>query len=258
MTIAFSELAAYADQLADIARTQIQQYFRQPIDVERKADTSPVTIADRATEQALREHIQTHYPEHGIYGEEYGRTNPQHRYTWVLDPIDGTKSFINGMPTFGSLIALLDGEVPILGVIEAPALRERWIGAEHSTRYNGMVCQSSDCTQLSQASMLCTSIDMFQQTDDLDRFETLSKAVRMRRFGGDCYAYGLLALGFVDLVVEATMEPYDYLALAPVVTGAGGLISDWQGQALTLHGDGTVVAAATAELHAQALAILNR
>ena len=253
-----SELDAFANQLADASGQVIKGYFRRRFDIEHKADDSPVTEADRAAERALRELIGQRFPEHGIYGEEYGQAMGE-RYTWVLDPIDGTKSFINGMPTFGTLIALLDGELPILGIIDAPALNERWVAVPgQPTRYNGEACQIArqPSPSLSQASMLSTSIDMFQGAQR-EKYEALSQAVRVRRFGGDCYAYGLLALGFVDLVVEATMAPYDYLALAPVVTQAGGNISDWQGQPLGLNGEGTVVAAATAELHGAAVAVLK-
>ena len=175
----------------------------------------------------------------------------------MIDPIDGTKSFICGMPTFGTLIALVEEDSPIFGIVEMPALKERWIGGRGlATTYNGQACRTAEHAQLAGATLLSTSIDMFKG-DDLVRFNALSEKVRLRRFGGDCYAYGLLASGFIDLVVEADMAPYDYLPLVPVVENAGGIMSDWSGQALNIHSKGTVVAAATAALHEQALAHLS-
>ena len=252
-----NELINFTHQLADLARQTTQTFFRQSVAVEYKADESPVTQADRGIERVLRTQIEQHYPAHGVFGEEYGRSSAQpYEYLWVLDPIDGTKSFISGMPTFGSLIALLHHGKPVIGAIEAPALAERWLGAQgQPTRHNDTVCKARDCQELALATLYCTSIDMFSG-EPLRRFNKLSDKVRMRRFGGDCYAYGLLALGFVDLVVEGSMEPYDYLALVTVVEGAGGVISDWQGKPLGLDSDGSVVAAATAELHALAIAEL--
>lgn len=252
-----SELIPFANHLADAARQSALRYFRQHVAVEQKADASPVTIADRATERVLRELIAGRFPEHSLYGEEYGRDTELGRYTWVIDPIDGTKSFVCGMPTFGTLIALLEEDSAVFGVIEIPVLKERWIGGRGlATTYNGQSCRAADCTQLSDAALLSTSIDMFEG-ERLARFEALSKTVRLRRFGGDCYAYGLLASGFIDLVVEADMAPYDYLALVPVVENAGGKISDWSGHPLTINSKGTVLAAATAALHDQALVYLS-
>lgn len=255
-----NKLVAFANELADASASVIINYFRQSVDIEVKTDDSPVTVADRKAEQVIREHIRARFPEHGIFGEEYGRDAGEHQYTWVIDPIDGTKSFIGGMPTFGTLVALLENNNPVVGVINSPALNERWVGASgQNTRYNGAVCHTRQCEQLSQARLYCTSIDMFTD-ENLERFEALSKTVSLRRFGGDCYAYGLLAMGFIDLVVEAQMQPYDYMALAPVVENAGGCITDWQGNRLALDMDndtGTVLAAATPALHKQALSVLS-
>ncbi len=249
----FSEFAA---QLADLARGVTLRYFRRRLAVERKADASPVTIADRETEALLCEQIRQRHPDHGLYGEESGPHGLDRRHRWVIDPIDGTKSFICGVPTFGTLIALLDGIEPVVGVIDMPALDERWIGVRgQPSRFNGTVCRTRDCGELADAALFATAPEMFQG-EDARRFERLVGRVRLRRFGGDCHAYGLLAAGFIDLVVEADLKPYDYMALIPVIQGAGGVISDWQGRPLGLESDGRVVAAATPRLHEQALAVL--
>ena len=252
---AIDELLRFACQLADTARPIAREYFRQPLEVENKADQSPVTIADRAIEKALRQLIETRYPDHGILGEEFP---PRHgdQFTWVLDPIDGTRSFITGMPLFGTLIALLQQGRPILGVVDFPALSERWAGVVgQATRHLGNVVRTSDVVRLADSSLYCTSPDMFSG-EDIEAFARLSAQVGMRRFGGDCYAYALLASGHCELVVEAGLQPYDYLSLVPVIEGAGGRITDWQGQALTLESDGHVVAAANESLLQAALAIL--
>ena len=251
------ELIGFANELADTARSVAMKYFRRHVAVAHKADDSPVTIADRETESVLRALIHERFPDHGLFGEEHGREGEGQTYTWVIDPIDGTKSFITGVPLFGTLIALLAKNQPILGVVEMPALGERWLGAAgHKTTFNGTACETSHCEQLNKASLFATSIDIFQAADRR-RFDALSIATHFRRFGIDCYAYGLLASGFVDLVAEADLKPYDYLALVPVIEGAGGRISDWNGAPLGLHSDGRVVAAATPTLHSRALELLS-
>ncbi len=249
-------LLAFAQQLADAARPQALRYFRQPLTVDYKSDDSPVTKADRETESVLRHIITTHYPTHGIFGEEHGSQDLEREWVWVLDPIDGTKGFICGVPLFGCLIALLHYGRPVLGVVEMPALGERWVGMVGQTTWREQICHTSGRTELAQASVFATTPDMFTGAD-AQRFEQLSRAARFRRFGSDCYAYGLLASGLVDAVVEVDLKPYDYLALVPVIEGAGGIITDWNGQALGLHSDGRVVAAATAQLHKQILHYLQ-
>ena len=252
------DLLDFANALADQARPVILNYFRRPLSVENKADASPVTIADRETERMLRTLIRERFPDHGLLGEEHGREDTESRYTWVIDPIDGTRSFIAGMPTFGTLIALLAGGRPILGVLDMPALNERWVGAGgRTTLMNGSVCRSRRCERLQDALLFATSIDMFDRASR-HGFDEVSARVRFRRFGADCYAYGLLASGFVDLVIEADLQPYDYLALISVIEGAGACISDWRGKPLGIDSDGRVVAAATPALHEQALNILRK
>lgn len=251
-------LVDFAAELADIARAETLSYFRRRIDVEHKGDRSPVTVADRATEQAMRKRIRERYPRHGVVGEEFGSNTHDTAFTWVIDPIDGTKSFITGKPTFGCLIALLENDAARIGVIEMPALRERWIGSPgRGTTLNAAACRTRDTERLELAAVYATTPDMF---DPLERrcFDAVSAAARFRCFGADCYAYGLLASGHVDLVVEAGMGPHDFLALVPVVAGAGGVITDWTGAPLGRDSRGRVLAAATPRLHASALAVIRR
>lgn len=246
-------LLEFAGELANLASPVAMRYFRQPLHVESKADTSPVTIADREIEHLLREHIRQHFPDHGILGEEYGSEQLTSELIWAVDPIDGTKSFVTGMPTFGTLIALLEHQSPYLGVIDMPALGERWIGIQgNPSTFNGKPCRTRTGVSLSDAVLYSTSPEQFAN-EDAPRYSALSNAVGLHRFGGDCYAYGLLASGFIDAVVEATLQPYDYLSLVPIIEGAGGVVTDWDGHALRIDSDGRVLAAATPELHAQML-----
>jgi len=250
-----------AMQLADASGPVILDYFRTDFAVERKDDSSPVTRADRETEEVLRQMLAAEVPEHGILGEEHGGERLDAEYVWVLDPIDGTRAFINGIPLFGTLIALTRNGAPVLGVIDHPALGERWLGvAGAPTRHwgrgnDGAPVRARACDGLDQALLCATSPEMFS-SDQLARFSRVQAAARDTRFGTDCYAYAMVASGQTDLVVEAGMKPYDYLAPAVVVAGAGGVITDWQGAPLTLDSPGSVAAAGDARVHAAALALL--
>ncbi len=248
---------ALAEALADAAGAIIRRYFRQPIAVDEKSDLTPVTIADRAAETAMRALIEQRFPEHGIIGEEYGSTRPAAEHVWVLDPIDGTKSFISGIPLFGTLIALTRRGRPVLGIIDQPILRERWLGAEgRATTLNGAPVRARACAALDRATLFSTAPEFMFQGADAAGFARLRAAVKLVRAGGDCYAYAQLASGFIDLVVEAQLKPYDYCALAPVIAGAGGTITDWQGRALDLAADGRVLACGDPALAAPARALL--
>lgn len=253
-----NEFLATAEQALTLSRETIKRYFRQRISVDNKADDSPVTIADRQTEQRMREVIEANHSNHGILGEEHGTSQSDAPWQWVLDPIDGTKSFISGMPTFGTLIGLTHQKNPQMGIVDMPMLDERWVGikGEQST-YNGEPCQVSNVTELSDAMLYCTEPNMYDQAQ-WSAFSALCDQVQLRRFGGDCYNYGLLASGHIDLVVEGDLKYYDVSALVPVVEGAGGVITDWQGQPLKEGWNGLVVAAATKELHQAALTILSQ
>jgi inositol-phosphate phosphatase/L-galactose 1-phosphate phosphatase/histidinol-phosphatase len=245
-----------AADLADAAGGVIRPYFRQPITVDDKPDLSPVTAADRAAETAMRQLIAARFPDHGIIGEEFGRQREDAEFVWVLDPIDGTKSFISGVPLFGTLIALTRHGRPILGIIDQPISRERWIGAAgRATTFNGNPVRCRPCAALAAATVFSTSPDMFVGADAAAHAK-IAAAAKLVRYGADCYAYGLLALGFIDLVVEASNKPYDFCAMPPIVEGAGGIATDWQGAPLSLTSDGRVLVAGDGEAHRQALALL--
>lgn len=254
-----NELLITVSEALEQSRASIKRYFREPLSVENKADSSPVTIADQQTEALIREVIERRHPCHGILGEEHGVDLLDADYQWVIDPIDGTKSFISGMPTFGTLLGLTKHSIPHIGVIDMPILNERWVGLENeSTTHNGNLCHTSNTQVLEDAILYCTEPDMFKTEGQRGQFEALSQQVRLRRFGGDCYCYGLLASGHIDLVVEGSLEYYDVMALVPVVEGAGGVITDWQGQPLKNGWNGLVVAAATPELHQATIELLNK
>ena len=247
---------ALASGLADAAGEAIRPHFRQRITVDAKADLSPVTVADRDAEAAMRRLIAARFPEHGIIGEEYGAERAEAEFVWVLDPIDGTKSFISGVPLFGTLIALAHQGRSILGVIDQPISRERWIGAAgQPTIFNGTAIRCRPCPSLATATVFSTSPDMFPGAD-AEAHRRVAAAAKLVRYGADCYAYGLVALGFVDIVIEASLKPYDFSAMAPVVEGAGGIATDWQGRALDLSSDGRVIVAGDRNAHREALALL--
>ncbi len=251
-----AELIALANNLADAARPIAARYFRTPVAVDDKADLSPVTIADREAETAMRALLDKHVPQHGVFGEEHGAVRIDAEYVWVLDPIDGTKAFITGLPIFGTLIALLHRGVPVLGVIDQPISKERWLGvAGRGSTLNGLAIHVRACPSLDRAYMYSTAPQMFAGPSTA-RHQALAERTKLFRWGGDCYAYGLLAAGHVDLVVENTLKLYDFAALVPVIKGAGGLITDWHGRELDINSDGSVLAAGDPATHRAAQKIL--
>ncbi len=257
MELEINHLAAFAEELADAARQVSLEYFRTSISTELKADSSPVTVADRETELLLRDRIYSVFPDHGILGEEFGHINAGSEYLWVLDPIDGTKSFITGKPLFGTLIGLLYRDEAIIGVCDMPALRERWVGKyKCQTTFNGRPTNVRQCTSLQKAWLYATSPQMFTE-NNFPKFEALRRFIQNAVYGAECQAYGLLSSGWVDIVCEDTMNPYDYVALVPIVTGAGGVMTDWSGRSLALEGDGTVLAVGDPRLQSQILEILK-
>ncbi len=250
-------LVQLANELADAARPIVARYFRTQVAIDDKTDNSPVTIADREAETAMRDLLERHVPEHGVFGEEHGAVRTDAEYVWVLDPIDGTKAFITGLPIFGTLIALLHRGTPVMGIIDQPILKERWLGVEgQRSTFNGTPISVRTCPSLDRAYMYSTAPIMFPGAYEKPH-EALTRKVKLFRWGGDCYAYGLLASGHVDLVVEASLKLYDFAALVPIVKGAGGLITDWRGKTLDMHSDGSVLAAGDAAVHRQAALILD-
>ncbi|KAA8536077.1 hypothetical protein F0562_028555 [Nyssa sinensis] len=254
--------AEVGNKLADAAGEVIRKYFRKSFDILDKEDLSPVTIADQAAEESMVSIIQENFPSHAIYGEENGwRCKEKFAdYVWVLDPIDGTKSFITGKPLFGTLIALLHKGKPVLGIIDQPVLRERWIGISgRRTTLNGQEVRTRNCAKLSQAYLYTTSPHLFSGDAEV-AFARVRSKVKVPLYGCDCYAYALLASGFVDLVIESGLKPYDFLSLIPVIEGAGGVITDWKGHPLHWEASSdsratsfNVVAAGDKQLHQQAL-----
>ncbi len=250
---AFVDLAV---RLADAAAAIIMKHFRSNPEIDVKADKSPVTVADRDAEAAMRSMIDGRFPDHGILGEEYGEQGTDKEYVWVLDPIDGTKSFVTGKPLFGTLIALTRNGLPILGIINMPALDERWIGISgRHTTFNDTPVSVRPCKETGKAWLYATSPHMFEGSD-AESFDRLRGEVHHANYGADCYAYGLIANGTVDMVCEASLKAYDFCALVSVVAGAGGIISDWQGRPLNIKSDGRVLAAGDSRTHSAALKIL--
>jgi len=248
---------AFGLRLSDAAGEVLRRHFRSPVSVERKADLSPVTLADREVEDTMRRMIEAEFPDHGIIGEEFGDVRDTSAYQWVLDPIDGTRSFLGGYPLFTTLISLVHDREPVLGIISQPILRERWVAKKGgTTTLNDKPAIVRGGVRLADAVLASTSIDYFTPAQG-DVFQNLRKHCGTTVLGGDAYAYAMLASGQMDVVVDAGLKPYDYCALVPVVEGAGGVITDWNGKRITLGCDGRVIAAANATLHGEALAFLR-
>jgi len=255
---------AAAEAAIDAAGAVIRPHFRAGLAADLKSDASPVTIADRAAEQAMRAVLTERFPEHAVLGEEFGQAaagghSALAGFCWVLDPIDGTRAFITGRPVFGCLAALLHDGVPMLGVIDQPVTGERWVGAAGRATlfrgpFGGMVgCRP--CHGLAAAELSCTSTEMFDDVD-INAWDRLRSSVRRTSFGGDCYAYGLVALGQIDIVAEASMQIWDWAALVPVIEGAGGRLTDWQGAPLSATSDGHTLAVGDPALLAPAMVLL--
>ncbi|WP_394270955.1 inositol monophosphatase family protein [Qipengyuania sp.] len=248
MSAHFDAELAIAHRLADAARGEIAPLFRSGVLAERKSDASPVTEADRAAEAAMRRILEVERPQDGIVGEEYGVTEGRSGRQWVLDPVDGTISFMVGRPIFGTLIALLEDGWPVLGIIDQPISEERWAGRLGApTTLNGRPVRTRRCRALEDAA-LATSSPHYFDAGQAEAYMALAHKVAgnarqgMIAYGGDCYNYGLLASGHVDIVCEAGLQVFDYAALVPIVEGAGGSVSDWQGNPLDDKSDGTIIA----------------
>jgi myo-inositol-1(or 4)-monophosphatase len=255
------DFTAFVDELAAVSGETIRPFFRSALGVENKSRSGgfdPVTAADRAAETAMRALIKRTFPEHGVVGEELGADRPDAEYVWVLDPIDGTKSFICGLPAWGTLIALTRGGVPIYGMMHQPFTREHFSGDGRGARYRGpagdRALRVRPCATLSDAIMLTTS-PLLMNEADRHAFRRVEREVRLSRYGGDCYAYCMLAAGHVDLLIETELKPHDVLALIPIIEGAGGIMTTWDDG--RPHNGGRIVAAGDKRVHAQAMALLN-
>ena len=254
------DFSAFVDELASLSGETILPFFRTALSVEDKSRGTafdPVTAADRAAETAMRSLIRRSFPAHGIIGEEFGEDRPDAEYVWVLDPIDGTKSFICGMPAWGTLIGLTHFGAPVFGMMHQPFTGERFTGDGRGARYRGpagdRVLQTRQCDALKDAVLFTTSPRLMK---DADRraFASIEEAVRLSRYGGDCYAYCMLEAGHVDLVIETELNPHDIIPLIPIITGAGGIVTTWEGTAP--EGGGRIIAAADERVHAAARALL--
>ena len=254
------DFATFVDELATAAGEAIRPFFRTTLGVENKSHTGifdPVTAADRAAETAMRMLIHKTFPAHGIIGEEFGDERPDATYVWVIDPIDGTKSFISGMPAWGTLIGLLKDGAPVYGMMHQPFIGEHFSGDRASARYRGPAGErhlsARPCASLNEAVLFTTS-PLLMTEQERGRFQKVERVVRLSRYGGDCYAYCMIAAGFVDLVIEAGLKQHDIVALIPIVEGAGGIVTDWSGGPATKGG--RILAAGDRRVHAEALRLL--
>ncbi|MBZ0184356.1 MAG: histidinol-phosphatase [Melioribacteraceae bacterium] len=248
------EFKEFAKLLALESGKIIKDYFRTNISVDTKSDESPVTIADKKSEEIMRSMIEKYYPSHGIIGEEFGSINEDAEYKWVLDPIDGTKSFISGTVTFGTLIALLKNNKPIIGIINQPILNELLVGNNAVTELNGTQVKVRKCENLSEAVLLTTDHLNIHKYQNGEKFEELIRKVKLYRQWGDCYGYYLVATGFADIMIDPIMSAWDKLALIPIINGAGGRISDYQGNDPVI-GESTI--ATCGSIHEEVIKALN-
>ncbi|NMC62938.1 MAG: inositol monophosphatase family protein [SAR324 cluster bacterium] len=251
----FRDIKHFMQVLASESSNLISRYFKKNLRIEAKADNTPVTIADRLTEERLRSIIEKEFPSHGIIGEEFGAKNEDAEFTWVLDPIDGTKSFISGAFDFGTLVALLENGQPILGMINQPILKELMIGDGETTTLNEEVVHVRECKGLSEATLVTWDLHKVGDYQDAGGFNELVKQVMSARTWGNCYGYALLASGFVDISLDPIMSPWDIMALIPIVRGAGGVITDYYGADPV---KAKSIVAASPNLHSKVISILGK
>jgi myo-inositol-1(or 4)-monophosphatase len=254
------DFASFVDQLATAAGETILPFFRTTLSIENKkaGGFDPVTAADRAAENAMRALIRRQFPTHGILGEEYGSERTDAEYVWVLDPIDGTKSFITGMVAWGTLIGLMRFGEPVFGMMHQPFTRERFSGDSEAARYRGpsgmRELRVRECGALSEA-LLHTTSPLLMNDSDRTAFKRVEDKAKLSRYGGDCYAYCMLAAGHIDLIIETEIKPYDIVPLIPIIVGAGGLVTTWENE--PAQNGGRVVAAGDARVHSAALEMLK-
>lgn len=258
-----AEYVAFSHELADLAGAAILPHFRRPIRIHNKASGGafdPVTAADRAAERAIGKALASRFPDHGLEGEEYGHRNAHARLRWIVDPIDGTRAFIIGMPVWGTLIGLMEGETPLIGLMDQPFTRERFWSGERASFYRGpdgreRRIKTRACGKLTDAMLTTTDPGLFTHSADKRGFSEIKSRARAVRYGGDCYAYCLLAAGMVDIVVETGLKPHDVVALIPMIERAGGSITTWEGGPAA--GGGRILATGDKRLHEEAIAILT-
>jgi len=260
------DFAAFVERLADTASDMILPFFRTALGAEDKnagGMFDPVTEADHAAEAAMRRLIEDTFPHHGIIGEEFGSIRSEAEFVWVLDPIDGTKSFIAGMPIWGSLIGLLHNGSPTYGMMVQPFTRERFIGDGRRAHWRGpgldhaiveRRLKTRACAALAGATLVTTS-PLFYSEEKLEAFRRVEARVRLSRYGGDCYAFAMLAAGHVDCVIEAGLKTYDIAPLVPIIEGASGIVTDWDGASATRGGD--IVASCNRKIHEEVLTLLR-
>jgi len=255
------DFSAFIGRLATSSGETILPFFRTSLSIDNKSathDFDPVTEADRAAEAVMRRLIKANFPQHGIVGEEFGNEREDADYVWVLDPIDGTKSFIAGFPIWGTLIALLHKGVPVFGMMHQPFIGERFYGDNGSAGYKGPSGErrlaARRCASLKEAVSYTTS-PLLMNESDRATFGRIEKTVRLSRYGGDCYSYCMLAAGHLDLVVETELKPYDIAALIPIINGAGGIVTNWEGK--PAQNGGRIIAAGDPRIHEAALKLLN-
>jgi myo-inositol-1(or 4)-monophosphatase len=256
------DFTAFVDELAAVSGEALRPFFRTSLGIENKSLSGgfdPVTAADRAAEMAMRALIKRTFPAHGILGEEFPAEHPDAEYVWVLDPIDGTKSFICGMPVWGTLIGLTRLGEPIYGMMHQPFTHEHFSGDGSAAHYRGpagdRALQARPCAGLAEA-VLATTSPLLMTDTDRQVFRRVEQAVRLSRYGGDCYAYCMLAAGHIDLVIETELKPYDVLPLIPIIEGSGGIITTWENE--RVHAGGRVIAAGDRRVHAQAVAMVQK
>ena len=248
------EFTAFAEYLADSSAKIALQYFRKNCGEQVKSNDTPVTLADQQIEKKLREEITGQFSSHGIIGEEFKNINADADYQWIIDPIDGTSSFIIGRPIFGTLIALTYKNSPLLGIINQPISGERWLAVKgEGSKLNNQIIKTRKCSDIADA-VFCSTSPFYFKGKELEIFNKIRSKTKYQSSGGvfcggDCYSYGLLASGFIDIIIETGLSNYDYTALIPVIEEAGGIITDWQGKKLDLNSDGRIIACGDQELH---------
>ncbi len=254
-------MQAYLDTILAITQEAAKiprKHFRAGVDIIHKPDATPVTVADQAAETFIRNALAQHFPDHGVLGEEFGLSETDSPFQWIIDPIDGTRAFISGMPLYGMLVGLLKDGVPVLGVVRMPELDEVYASdGARSTLNRTLGLATARTTTLDTAMLYINEADKMMRAEP-QVFARLNGAARDRRYSYDCYPHALVAAGHVDACIDYDLKPYDILPLVPIIAGAGGVITDWQGQPLGLESDGRVISAATPALHAQLLDLINQ